>query len=979
MKRLLYFLVVVFSCELPAQRFPVKKANNEYVVTTLKESEKYRNNIKELIRDKKGLYWFHNLTEVSSFDGVNWKKYPFVNAEGRNIPVRINEIEVTDDGMIWLASAEGLYGFDPVSEKFLPINQLIPRMSEMPAITNCIYKGVNNFLLVSFVKEGFYIINWKDKSQKHVVIDSSMSIYLPTRGINQFVTTDRSGNYWGITRENKGIWFCDPTTGEVKCSWKGEIFPMDADRLIGKLNSSIVYSPKEDALLLTYSADHILEKKFLSTGKSIFYSFSGDLDIRADTNSKNRLSIQRTNIDPAGDEWVLVANKYLVKLHSDISKCEYVVHDPDLLPIGETIQLIPRESMEIKDRDNYEHLLWILGNKGLSALKKRNPLVKQIPFENLSIDGITPTDYVNRDVFKEDIPFKNLFFVKGLDDHYLLLQQNAGRPKILLFDKNLRITHALLNKDWKDYPAYFNPLVSSEEFFIAILRPQDEPLDFQNVVIKDFKINLRTMQMHEVFLSFSERVWRYGAVDANNLFWLFSNGYLYSYNPKIDLLDSIFICKPLSKGKYSASRIKGYDYPTVLHKSSSTFWISFIANKELYKIDLKKKKVDKVFESSPERRGCLSSSVIQLYNFDSSAIYLKLNFSAALLNPFNDSVIIYSDLFKNPLPYEDAVGSFVYKDWLCSVTTSEVNLQNTVTGKQKRLLLNQDLTWLLSPLSYAPPVNDRGEMILMSSAQKGFVVFNIDSILAPVIPGIVHFSQIKLNESELRRDSLAKSGSLRLKYNQYSSIHFKFSDYSLVNQEEIKYEYTLFNGGDTVWNKIEGAPELTFTKITPGNYTLLIRATNGFGEYSSMVTAFNILIIPPFTQTPWFIIMIVIIVAAILYGLYRYRLQQINKLQIVRNNIASDLHDDIGSTLNSISIYSEVAKQQAGKEIPALDMIGANSRKIIESMSDIVWTINPENDSFEKIIIRMRSFAYQLLKAKKVEYTFEVDEKLNSI
>ena len=48
-------------------------------------------------------------------------------------------------------------------------------------------------------------------------------------------------------------------------------------------------------------------------------------------------------------------------------------------------------------------------------------------------------------------------------------------------------------------------------------------------------------------------------------------------------------------------------------------------------------------------------------------------------------------------------------------------------------------------------------------------------------------------------------------------------------------------------------------------------------------------------------------------------------------------------------------------------------------MSDIVWTINPENDPFEKIIVRMRSFAYQLLKAKKVEYTFEVDEKLNSI
>jgi len=132
-------------------------------------------------------------------------------------------------------------------------------------------------------------------------------------------------------------------------------------------------------------------------------------------------------------------------------------------------------------------------------------------------------------------------------------------------------------------------------------------------------------------------------------------------------------------------------------------------------------------------------------------------------------------------------------------------------------------------------------------------------------------------------------------------------------------------------------------------------------------------------QTIWFKLIALVAIGFIFFGLYSYRLGQMRKVQIIRNNIASDLHDDIGSTLNSISIYSEVAKQQAGKEIPALDLIGLNSRKIIENMSDIVWTINPENDSFEKIIIRMRSFAYQLLKAKKVEYTFEVDEKLNSI
>ena len=48
-------------------------------------------------------------------------------------------------------------------------------------------------------------------------------------------------------------------------------------------------------------------------------------------------------------------------------------------------------------------------------------------------------------------------------------------------------------------------------------------------------------------------------------------------------------------------------------------------------------------------------------------------------------------------------------------------------------------------------------------------------------------------------------------------------------------------------------------------------------------------------------------------------------------------------------------------------------------MSDIVWTINPENDSFENIILRMRSLAYNLLRAKNIEFIFKADESLNNI
>ena len=115
------------------------------------------------------------------------------------------------------------------------------------------------------------------------------------------------------------------------------------------------------------------------------------------------------------------------------------------------------------------------------------------------------------------------------------------------------------------------------------------------------------------------------------------------------------------------------------------------------------------------------------------------------------------------------------------------------------------------------------------------------------------------------------------------------------------------------------------------------------------------------------------------YGLYKLRLNQVLKFQVLRNKIASDLHDDIGSTLNSISVYSEVARKDEVNRDEALEMIGDSSRKIIDSLSDVVWAINPINDHFSKIILRMRSFSYNLLRAKKIEYTFRADEKLDEL
>jgi len=115
------------------------------------------------------------------------------------------------------------------------------------------------------------------------------------------------------------------------------------------------------------------------------------------------------------------------------------------------------------------------------------------------------------------------------------------------------------------------------------------------------------------------------------------------------------------------------------------------------------------------------------------------------------------------------------------------------------------------------------------------------------------------------------------------------------------------------------------------------------------------------------------------FAYYSYRTRQQLKVQKLRNKIASDLHDDVGSTLSSISMFSQMAQQQSKETIPLLDSIGDYSRKMLDAMADIVWTINPENDQFEQIILRMRNFAYDLLGTKNIEFEFDADEDVTNM
>lgn len=134
------------------------------------------------------------------------------------------------------------------------------------------------------------------------------------------------------------------------------------------------------------------------------------------------------------------------------------------------------------------------------------------------------------------------------------------------------------------------------------------------------------------------------------------------------------------------------------------------------------------------------------------------------------------------------------------------------------------------------------------------------------------------------------------------------------------------------------------------------------------------------------IVLAILLVLISLLIINRYRVvhkaRRLIDLEKMRNTIARDLHDDMGSTLSSINIISKVALETTpdGERVNEhLKKILDYSGLILQNMSDIVWTINPVNDTLEKVIFRMKEFAADIFDPLNIDLTFDEEGDFHNI
>lgn len=113
--------------------------------------------------------------------------------------------------------------------------------------------------------------------------------------------------------------------------------------------------------------------------------------------------------------------------------------------------------------------------------------------------------------------------------------------------------------------------------------------------------------------------------------------------------------------------------------------------------------------------------------------------------------------------------------------------------------------------------------------------------------------------------------------------------------------------------------------------------------------------------------------------LYQKDLDRQLMLERERARISQDMHDDVGASLTRISILSELAKNKTeimGDAKQWLGQISDTSRGVMEEMNQIIWALNPKNDTLEGLVAYLRRFVYEYLEPTTVNCTFDLPETL---
>lgn len=217
-------------------------------------------------------------------------------------------------------------------------------------------------------------------------------------------------------------------------------------------------------------------------------------------------------------------------------------------------------------------------------------------------------------------------------------------------------------------------------------------------------------------------------------------------------------------------------------------------------------------------------------------------------------------------------------------------------------------------------------------------------------------------------------------------VGVRFTAAWLGAPERLRLRYRLV-GFDDGWRTADAGRLAIFPSLPPGHYRFEVSAADETGQWSGRPATLEFELRPWFWETTWFRGLAALAAIAAVIAVVRYLslrrlhrkmrlLEQEQRLEKERSRIAGDLHDDLGATLTEINFLGSLglgaAQSPATRE--RLEGIVERARRMAKSLDEIVWTVNPANDTLTSTVSYLCSHTRESLTAAAISCHFEVDE-----
>jgi signal transduction histidine kinase/ligand-binding sensor domain-containing protein len=286
--------------------------------------------------------------------------------------------------------------------------------------------------------------------------------------------------------------------------------------------------------------------------------------------------------------------------------------------------------------------------------------------------------------------------------------------------------------------------------------------------------------------------------------------------------------------------------------------------------------------------------------------------------------------------------------------------------------------------------------------RTGLAIINTENIyenpdLPPVLvervvvdgePVAVYDSKSPLRDPDLRNleDLHQAHPRLQLKAN-YRKLEIDFTALSFLAPENVNFRYRLENFEDE-WNEAGTDRKAPYPHLSSGDYKFHVIACNNSGVWNDVGATLNFTVLPFFWQRWSFQLAVLAgftlcVIAIVRYVSFRRLRDQVRLLeqQTVlhkeRARIAKDIHDDLGANLTQITLLSELTRQDMAAPIKAgehVEKISATARQVMKSLDEIVWAVNPRNDTLPHLVDYLGQFTIDFLRAPGIRCRLDLPE-----